>query len=50
MEELMNLKSILYCSICDYQLHKALNIEKKEIYVQSGFCGMLAEKTVEYSF
>ena len=49
-EFMLRVRSTFYCSICDYESHKYIDIPKKEVRISEISCGEIAKNTINYSY
>lgn len=49
-EFMMQLRSTFFCNICDFTSHKAIDIERRVIFISEGTCGDIAMNTINFSY
>jgi len=49
-EFMLRVRSTFYCSICDFDSHKYIDIPKKEVRISETSCAEIARNTINYSY
>ena len=49
-EYMMKVRSTFYCSICDFDSHRFIDIPNKQVRISEVSCGEIAKNTINYSY